>query len=61
MDDVLPGITITGPAAITSSFTTIIVGPGESAWPTSNGDILIELDLELDLDLARGASEAAAS
>jgi N-methylhydantoinase A len=54
MDDVLPGITITGPAAITSSFTTIIVGPGESAWPTSNGDILIELDL------GRGANEAAA-
>jgi N-methylhydantoinase A len=40
--DVGPGITLTGPAAINSPFTTIILAPGERARPTPGGDILIE-------------------
>jgi N-methylhydantoinase A len=43
MSDVLPGIAISGPAAITSPFTTVILGPGEVANVTATGDILIEL------------------
>jgi N-methylhydantoinase A len=53
MDGVLPGVTVVGPAAINSSFTTLILGPGESAQSTSDGDILIDLHLAnpgLDLD-----------
>jgi N-methylhydantoinase A len=42
MSDVLPGIAISGPAAITSPFTTVILGPGEVANVTATGDILIE-------------------
>jgi hypothetical protein len=39
----LPGIAISGPAAITSPFTTVILGPDEVANVTATGDILIEL------------------
>jgi N-methylhydantoinase A len=44
MDDVRPGVTITGPAAIKSAFTTVILAPGEVAKSTAQGDILIELN-----------------
>ena len=44
MEDVRPGATITGPAAIKSAFTTVILAPGESACATEQGDILIELN-----------------
>ena len=43
MADVRPGVTITGPAAIAGPFTTVIVGPGERAQATPEGDILIDL------------------
>jgi N-methylhydantoinase A/oxoprolinase/acetone carboxylase beta subunit len=38
-----PGVTLSGPAAITGPFTTVIVGPGERAQATPQGDILIDL------------------
>ena len=38
-----PGAAVTGPAAITGPFTTVIVGPGERAQATPQGDILIDL------------------
>jgi N-methylhydantoinase A len=41
--DVRPGVTIAGPAAIAGPFTTVIVGAGERAQATSDGDILIDL------------------
>jgi N-methylhydantoinase A len=44
MDDVKPGVTITGPAAIKSAFTTVILAAGETARSTEQGDILIELN-----------------
>ncbi|HVW81017.1 MAG TPA: hydantoinase/oxoprolinase family protein [Mycobacteriales bacterium] len=43
MSDMRPGITLTGPAAIAGPFTTVIVGAGERAQATPEGDILIEL------------------
>jgi N-methylhydantoinase A len=43
MSDALPGIAISGPAAITSPFTTVVLGPDEVASVTATGDILIEL------------------
>jgi N-methylhydantoinase A len=43
MAQVRPGITIAGPAAITGPFTTVIVGPGERAQATPEGDVLIDL------------------
>jgi N-methylhydantoinase A len=43
MADVVPGITVAGPAAIRSPFTTVLVGLDECARATSTGDILIEL------------------
>ena len=43
MDELLPGVTVSGPAAIVGPFTTIIVGPGEFARATTDGDVLIEL------------------
>ncbi|HWC34041.1 MAG TPA: hydantoinase/oxoprolinase family protein [Mycobacteriales bacterium] len=43
MADVRPGVTINGPAAIAGPFTTVIVGPGERAQATPEGDILIDL------------------
>jgi hypothetical protein len=43
MSAIRPGITVTGPAAITGPFTTVIVGPGERAQATPQGDILIDL------------------
>jgi N-methylhydantoinase A len=44
MDDIRPGVTITGPAAIKSAFTTVILAAGETAQATEQGDILIDLD-----------------
>jgi N-methylhydantoinase A len=44
MQDLRPGVTITGPAAVTSAFTTVILAPGETARSTSDGDVLIDLD-----------------
>jgi len=44
MAEVLPGVTVTGPAAVVSPFTTIILGPGEIAACTPAGDIVITLD-----------------
>jgi N-methylhydantoinase A len=38
-----PGVIVNGPAAIAGPFTTVIVGPGERAQATSEGDILIDL------------------
>jgi N-methylhydantoinase A len=43
MDEVRPGLTISGPAAIKSPFTTIILGASEAAKATEQGDILIEI------------------
>jgi N-methylhydantoinase A len=43
MSDVRPGVTIPGPAAITGPFTTVIVGAGERAQATPEGDVLIDL------------------
>ncbi|MCB0941341.1 MAG: hydantoinase/oxoprolinase family protein [Mycobacterium sp.] len=43
LDDVLPGVTVPGPAAIAGPFTTIVVGPGETARPTPDGDVVISL------------------
>ena len=43
MAAVLPGVTVVGPAAITSPFTTIIVGPGETARATADGDVVVEI------------------
>ena len=43
LDTVLPGVTVTGPAAIVSPFTTIILGPGESARSTADGDVVIDI------------------
>jgi N-methylhydantoinase A/oxoprolinase/acetone carboxylase beta subunit len=38
-----PGVVIAGPAAVTGPFTTVIVGPGERAQATPQGDVLIDL------------------
>jgi N-methylhydantoinase A len=43
MAAIRPGVTVTGPAAIAGPFTTVIVGPGERAQATPQGDILIDL------------------
>jgi N-methylhydantoinase A/oxoprolinase/acetone carboxylase beta subunit len=43
MSDALPGIAISGRSAITSPFTTVILGPDEVSNVTATGDILIEL------------------
>ncbi|HEX3900341.1 MAG TPA: hydantoinase/oxoprolinase family protein [Mycobacteriales bacterium] len=43
MAGVRPGVMVSGPAAITGPFTTVIVGPGERAQATPEGDILIDL------------------
>jgi N-methylhydantoinase A len=43
MADVRPGVTINGPAAIAGPFTTVIVGAGERAQATPEGDVLIDL------------------
>lgn len=43
MSAIRPGVTVSGPAAITGPFTTVIVGPGERAQATTDGDILIDL------------------
>jgi N-methylhydantoinase A len=43
MSDVLPGVTVTGPAAIRSPFTTVILAPEECAQVTATGDMIIEL------------------
>lgn len=44
MQDLRPGVTATGPAAVTSAFTTVVLAPGETARSTSDGDVLIQLD-----------------
>jgi N-methylhydantoinase A len=44
MTDVLPGVTVTGPAAIVSPFTTIILAPGETARVTADGDVVIDIE-----------------
>lgn len=43
IEELLPGVTVSGSAALVGPFTTIIVGPGESARVTTDGDVLIEL------------------
>jgi N-methylhydantoinase A/oxoprolinase/acetone carboxylase beta subunit len=43
MGDMRPGVSINGPAAIAGPFTTVIVGPGERAAATPEGDVLIDL------------------
>lgn len=42
LDAVLPGVTVDGPAAIVSPFTTIILGPEETARSTPDGDVVID-------------------
>jgi N-methylhydantoinase A len=44
MNDVRPGVTITGPAGIKSAFTTVVLAPGETARATEQGDIIIDLN-----------------
>jgi N-methylhydantoinase A len=44
MSAVLPGVTVAGPAAIVSPFTTIILGPGETARATRDGDVVIDIE-----------------
>ena len=44
MADVLPGVTVTGPAAVVSPFTTIIVAPDETARVTADGDVVIDIE-----------------
>ncbi len=44
LESVLPGVTVDGPAAIVSPFTTIILGPGETARSTADGDVVIEIE-----------------
>ncbi len=41
--DVRPGISLNGPAAIAGPFTTVIIGDGERAEATPEGDVLIDL------------------
>jgi N-methylhydantoinase A len=43
MRDMLAGVTVIGPAAIRSPFTTVILGPDERARVTPFGDMLIDL------------------
>ena len=43
LDSVLPGVTIAGPAAIVSPFTSIILAPGETARSTTDGDVVVEI------------------
>jgi len=43
MADVRPGVAISGPAAIAGPFTTVIVGPGETATATPQGDVVLDL------------------
>ena len=43
LDSVLPGVTVAGPAAVVSPFTTIILAPGETARSTSDGDVVIDI------------------
>jgi len=43
LDAVLPGVTVEGPAAIVSPFTTIILAPGETARSTTDGDVVIDI------------------
>ena len=42
---VRPGVAVSGPAAIRSAFTTVILGPGETATATPQADLLITIDL----------------
>ncbi len=42
LDDVVPGVT--GPAAVTSAYTTVILAPGETARSTPRGDLLVDLE-----------------
>ena len=44
MAAVLPGVTVQGPAAVVSPFTTVILGPGENAHAATDGDLIIEID-----------------
>jgi N-methylhydantoinase A len=41
--DVVRGVTVTGPAAIKSPFTTVLLHPGDVAAVTPAGDLLVEL------------------
>jgi N-methylhydantoinase A len=43
MAAVLPGVTVRGPAAVVSPFTTVILGPGENARAATDGDLIIEI------------------
>jgi N-methylhydantoinase A len=43
MEDLAPGHSINGPAAVKGAFTTVIVAPGEVATTTPQGDIVIDL------------------
>jgi N-methylhydantoinase A len=43
MSGVLPGVQVSGPAAISSPFTTVILSPGEVARVTATGDMVIDL------------------
>jgi N-methylhydantoinase A len=44
MDALRPGGHLTGPAAVSSPYTTVILGPRETATVTARGDLLIELE-----------------
>jgi N-methylhydantoinase A len=39
----LPGVALSGPAALASAYTTVIVAPGETARLTPRGDVLVDL------------------
>jgi N-methylhydantoinase A len=44
LEDVVAGVSIHGPAAVTSPFTTVILHPGDVAAATPAGDLLVELE-----------------
>ena len=44
MESLRPGVRVTGPAAITSAYTTVILSPGDTARATPEGDVLVDLD-----------------
>jgi N-methylhydantoinase A len=38
-----PGMTVTGPAVVTSPFTTLVLRPGDRCEPTADGDLLVDV------------------
>lgn len=44
MAGVRPGVSVHGPAALVSPFTTVILGPGENAHAVRDGDLIVDID-----------------